>query len=67
MINIGIIGLGYWGPNLLRNFSNNKKCQVVAICDTNKSLLKKYKKKWMMEFGGAVSLSSQGQGIKDKR
>jgi len=44
MLNIGIIGLGYWGPNLLRNFSNNKNCQVSAICDTNKSLLNKYKK-----------------------
>ena len=45
MINIGIIGLGYWGPNLLRNFLNNKKCYVSAICDTNKSLLNKYKNK----------------------
>ena len=44
MLNIGIIGLGYWGPNLLRNFSNNRKCQVIALCDTNNSLLKKYKK-----------------------
>ena len=32
------------GPNLLRNFSNNSKCQVRALCDTNNSLLKKYKK-----------------------
>ena len=22
--NIGLIGMGYWGPNLYRNFSNNK-------------------------------------------
>ena len=44
MLNIGIIGLGYWGPNLLRNFLNNKKCNVRALCDTNNSLLKKYKK-----------------------
>lgn len=43
-INIAIIGLGYWGPNLLRNFLKNKKCNVKALCDTNKSLLKKYKK-----------------------
>ena len=45
MINVGIIGLGYWGPNLLRNFLNNKKCHVNAICDRNKSLLNKYKNK----------------------
>ena len=24
MIKVGIIGLGYWGPNLVRNFQNNK-------------------------------------------
>ena len=41
MLNIGIIGLGYWGPNLLRNFSNNKKCQVKALCDKNNILIKK--------------------------
>ncbi len=44
MLNIGIIGLGYWGPNLLRNFINNKECQVKALCDINISQLKKYKK-----------------------
>tara|TARA_Y200000002_G_scaffold304167_1_gene259745 strand:- start:617 stop:1627 length:1011 start_codon:yes stop_codon:yes gene_type:complete len=46
MINIGVIGLGYWGPNLLRNFLNNKNCHVSAICDTNKPLLNKYKNKY---------------------
>ena len=33
MINIGIIGVGYWGPNLVRNFYNNKKCRILKICD----------------------------------
>ena len=51
MLNIGIIGLGYWGPNLLRNFSNNSKCQVRALCDTNNSLLKKYKKTHTKQIG----------------
>lgn len=30
---VGIIGLGYWGPNLVRNFYKQPSCQVVAICD----------------------------------
>ena len=30
---VGIIGAGHWGPNLIRNFDQNNKCQVVAICD----------------------------------
>ena len=30
---IGIIGTGYWGPNLLRNFSENESAAVTWICD----------------------------------
>ncbi len=34
MLGIGIIGIGYWGPNLVRNFSAlPDACTVVGICD----------------------------------
>ncbi len=33
MTKIGIIGVGYWGPNLVRNFESLPNCEVVAICD----------------------------------
>jgi predicted dehydrogenase len=33
MINIGLIGYGYWGPNLVRNFSNQKEGKVIAIAE----------------------------------
>ena len=33
MIGVGIIGLGYWGPNLLRNFSECPDVRVRAVCD----------------------------------
>jgi predicted dehydrogenase len=33
MIGIGIVGYGYWGPNLVRNFSEVKGAQVAAVCD----------------------------------
>lgn len=39
MIKIGIIGMGYWGPNLLRNFNSNKKFKIKYICDINKQNL----------------------------
>ena len=42
MLNIGIIGLGYWGPNLYRNFSDNKKCKVTAICDLDANRSKRF-------------------------
>lgn len=37
MINIGVIGFGYWGPNLVRNFSQASGAKVVAICDANEN------------------------------
>ena len=40
MIKIAIIGIGYWGPNLLRNFNNNKNFKVEYICDNKKNLNK---------------------------
>ena len=33
MINVCIIGYGYWGPNLCRNFSNADGYNVSTICD----------------------------------
>ena len=33
MINIGVIGYGYWGPNLVRNFMEVADSCVVAVSD----------------------------------
>ncbi len=33
MVNIGVIGYGYWGPNLVRNFSETAGSRVVAVSD----------------------------------
>ncbi len=33
MIRVGIVGLGYWGPNLVRCFSDLENCKVTAVCD----------------------------------
>ena len=35
MTKIGLVGLGYWGPNLLRNFLAIPDVEIV-ICDTDK-------------------------------
>lgn len=34
MINIGVIGYGYWGPNLVRNFFGTKDCTVKCVADS---------------------------------
>jgi len=33
MLNIAQIGIGYWGPNLLRNLMANKQCKVTLVSD----------------------------------
>ncbi|MDD5699225.1 MAG: Gfo/Idh/MocA family oxidoreductase [Victivallaceae bacterium] len=33
MIKMGIIGLGHWGPNLLRNFDQHPEVDVKIVCD----------------------------------
>jgi predicted dehydrogenase len=32
-VRVGVIGLGYWGPNLVRNLSELESADVIAICD----------------------------------
>jgi predicted dehydrogenase len=39
MINLGFIGYGYWGPNLVRNFYATKDAKVVKVCDLRKERL----------------------------
>src|SRR6056297_3369733 len=40
MHNVAVIGCGYWGPNLIRNFQNIKECCVKTVCDKNLERLK---------------------------
>ncbi len=40
MISIGIIGYGYWGPNVARNFNLCSGAKLSAICDANEARLK---------------------------
>ena len=41
MINVGVIGCGYWGPNLIRNFVACPRTNVVWACDLNNERLAK--------------------------
>src|ERR1700678_1461815 len=39
VIRMGVIGYGYWGPNIVRNFHGQERSRVVAVCDkSSKSL-----------------------------
>lgn len=39
MIGIGIVGYGYWGPNLVRNFMESPGSMVVGVCDLRSARL----------------------------
>ncbi len=41
MVKIGVFGFGYWGPNLVRNFSATNGCVVKKVVDTREERLKK--------------------------
>lgn len=41
MIKIGVVGYGYWGPNIVRNFNGIEGAKVTVICDKNHATLKK--------------------------
>jgi predicted dehydrogenase len=38
-IAVGVVGCGYWGPNLLRNFKVLPNCRVKAVCDASEERL----------------------------
>jgi predicted dehydrogenase len=40
MIRVGVIGYGYWGPNLVRNFSEAPGCEVAAVSDLSEDRLR---------------------------
>lgn len=39
MFNIAVVGCGYWGPNLIRNFNSLSGCEVKIACDLDEKRL----------------------------
>lgn len=40
-VRMGVIGYGYWGPNIVRNLHALEPCQVVSVCDRSAAALKR--------------------------
>lgn len=45
-VGIAVIGLGYWGPNLLRVLADNPDAQVRWICDLDRERLTKFRRRY---------------------
>lgn len=44
MIRIGVIGYGYWGPNIVRNFNGVNGGKVTAVCDLSEDMCQRVAK-----------------------
>ena len=45
-LGIGVVGYGYWGPNLVRNFNELEGARVVTVCDMNPARLRQVQTKY---------------------
>jgi predicted dehydrogenase len=45
-IKIGVIGCGYWGPNLIRNFAENERAELTWLCDIDEKRLAAFKRRY---------------------
>ena len=46
MVRIGVIGYGYWGPNLVRNFAEAPSTEVVAVSDVRPERLELVRRRY---------------------
>ena len=63
MVNVAVVGCGYWGPNLIRNFRSLPECRVKTICDADPKRLEHQKQMYpdvqtTTEFAGILADSS---------
>ncbi len=41
LLNVAVIGCGYWGPNLVRNLHENRLCNRIVACDLDSAKLER--------------------------
>jgi predicted homoserine dehydrogenase-like protein len=44
MVKFGVVGYGYWGPNVVRNLDRLDETEVVAVCDKSPAARRKVAK-----------------------
>jgi predicted dehydrogenase len=53
-LTLGVVGCGYWGPNLIRNFNHLAGCRLKTVCDLSETRLRH-----MQELYPAVTTTSR--------
>lgn len=46
LVRIGVLGYGYWGPNIVRNFHGQEKSRVVTVCDQSPKALQRVRQSY---------------------
>ncbi|MCK4304131.1 MAG: Gfo/Idh/MocA family oxidoreductase [Candidatus Eisenbacteria sp.] len=57
MVSVAIMGVGYWGPNLVRNLIENSLCSSVTVCDLEPEKLRKL----LRRYPGVSVTSNPGE------
>jgi predicted dehydrogenase len=50
---VGVIGCGYWGPNLIRNFARHPQCRVLGVCDSRPERAERAARDWAVPVATA--------------
>jgi predicted dehydrogenase len=58
---VGVVGLGYWGPNLARNFDRLPEAELAWICDASEQS----RERWSAAFPGARATADLDEVLAD--
>ncbi|MDB5058707.1 MAG: oxidoreductase [Chloroflexi bacterium] len=61
-VGIGVVGCGYWGPNLVRNLAQTRGAKLLACCDLETSRLD-----WVRQGYPAVKVTADFQELLDDK
>src|SRR5438093_13406648 len=46
MLSVGVIGYGYWGPNVVRNLYSLDGCRIAGVCDRQPAALARVRRSY---------------------
>ena len=60
-VRVGVVGLGYWGPNLARNLSAQPGCELRWLCDASDEA----RERWSRSFPGVRAAADLDELLAD--
>ena len=63
VVRVGVVGLGYWGPNIARNLAALPGCELRWLCDSSPTA----RERWGAQFPGTRTTSELSQLLEDEQ